>query len=134
MEDLYRIASSTFSYCILPILKTFFVFKLEWLKKLPDLFRKESTLSCFRRKEFSTELETYFHLMQCVCFIAILYTPEYKTAFQFGEMLAKVNLKELSVRLNNIIRNITFSRKYCLMTPLYKTLNLLKLNDIYKLG
>ena len=42
---------------------------------------------------------------------------------------AKVNLKELSVRLNSIICTTTFSRKYCLMTPRKKTLNLLKLND-----
>ena len=50
------------------------------------------------------------------------------------EMPPKLISKELSVRFNNIICSMTFSRKYSLMTPLYKTLNVLKLNDIYKLG
>ena len=46
---------------------------------------------------------------------------------------SKIYLKELTVRLNNIIRTITFSKKYSHVTNLYKNLNLLKLNDIYKL-
>ena len=45
----------------------------------------------------------------------------------------KIYLKELSVRLNNIICSITFSKKYSYATNLYKNLNLLKLNDIHKL-
>ena len=45
---------------------------------------------------------------------------------------AKSFLKQLSVRLNNIIRTITLSKKYNHMTNLYKNLNLLNLNDIYK--
>ena len=40
---------------------------------------------------------------------------------------------ELSVRLNNIICTITFSKKSSHITNHYKNLNLLKLNDIYKL-
>ena len=43
----------------------------------------------------------------------------------------KIYLK-LSVRLNNNIGTITFSKKYSHLTSLYKNLNLLKLNDIYK--
>ena len=45
----------------------------------------------------------------------------------------RIYLKELSVRLNNIIRSITFSKKYSHVTNLYKNLNLFKLNNIYKL-
>ena len=51
----------------------------------------------------------------------------------FWRSALKIYLKELSVRLNNIIRTITFSKKYSHVTDLYKNLNLLKLNDIYKL-
>ena len=37
------------------------------------------------------------------------------------------------VKLNNIVRAITWSSRYCPVTSLYKTLNFLKLHDIYKL-
>ena len=47
--------------------------------------------------------------------------------------LNKLILRELSVRMNNIIRTITFSSKYCKMTILYQKLNILKLEDIYGL-
>ena len=46
---------------------------------------------------------------------------------------SKIYLKELSVRLNNIICKITFNKKYSHVINLYKNLNLLKLSDIYKL-
>jgi len=42
-------------------------------------------------------------------------------------------MKELRVRLNNIIRTITYSSKFCPITNLYNKLNFLKLTDIYKL-
>ena len=42
-------------------------------------------------------------------------------------------MHELNVKLNNIIRTITYSSKYCPVTSLYKTLNFLKLDDIYRL-
>ena len=48
-------------------------------------------------------------------------------------MHAKFYLNELSVRLNDIIRTITFSKKYSHMTNFYKNLNLQKLKGIYKL-
>ena len=38
-----------------------------------------------------------------------------------------------TLNMNNIIRTITFSKKYSHVTNLYMNLNLLKLNDIYKL-
>ena len=46
---------------------------------------------------------------------------------------AKTRLQELNLRLNNIIRTIAFSSKFCSVTPLYKKLKLLKLTDVYKL-
>ena len=42
-------------------------------------------------------------------------------------------MHELNVKLNNIVRTITYSSKYCPVTSLYKTLNFLKLDDIYRL-
>ena len=45
----------------------------------------------------------------------------------------KTVLQELNVRLNNIVRTITYSSKYCPVTCLYKLLNILKLDDIYRL-
>ena len=45
----------------------------------------------------------------------------------------KILFRELSVRINNIIRTITFSSKYCKMTILYQKPNILKLADIYGL-
>jgi len=35
--------------------------------------------------------------------------------------------------MNNIIRTITLSSKYSHVTPYYKNLNILKLEDVYKL-
>jgi len=35
--------------------------------------------------------------------------------------------------LNNTVRTMTFSKKYCPMTSLYKNFNLLKLTKVYKL-
>ena len=45
----------------------------------------------------------------------------------------KTVLQELNVKLNNIVRTITYSSKYCPVTCLYKLLNFLKLDDIYRL-
>ena len=45
----------------------------------------------------------------------------------------KTQLRDLSIQLNNIVRTITNSRKFCPITRLYKKLNFLKLEDIYKL-
>ena len=63
----------------------------------------------------------------CFSYLRIQY------GFVIWDNALKIYLKELSVRLNNIIRTIIFSKKYRHMTNLYKNLNLLKLNDIYKL-
>ena len=56
---------------------------------------------------------------------------------QYGILIwgnaAKIHLRELSLRMNNIIRTITFSSKYCKMTILYQKLNIFKLADIYGL-
>ena len=45
----------------------------------------------------------------------------------------KTLIHELNIKLNNIVRTITYSNRSCPMTPLYKSLNFLKLNDIYSL-
>ena len=50
-------------------------------------------LQLARYAEFSRELETSLHLIQCICSITVLYTPEYNTAFQFGEMPPKLTSK-----------------------------------------
>ena len=42
-------------------------------------------------------------------------------------------LRELEVRLNDIVRTMTGRRKFDHVSPLYKDLYLLKLQDIYKL-
>ena len=44
----------------------------------------------------------------------------------------KAVLQELNVKLNNIVRTLTYSSKYCPVTGLYKLLNFLKLDDIYR--
>ena len=44
----------------------------------------------------------------------------------------KTLMQELNVKLNNIVRAIMYSSRYCPVTSLFKTLNFLKL-DIYKL-
>ena len=45
----------------------------------------------------------------------------------------KTVLQELNVKLNNIVRTITYSSKYFPVTCLYKLSNFLKLDDIYRL-
>jgi len=42
-------------------------------------------------------------------------------------------LQPLQVVYNNILRTITYNNLRCDITPLYKSLNILKLHDIYKL-
>ena len=42
-------------------------------------------------------------------------------------------LHEINVRMNNIVRTITWNKKFSHVTHLYKKLNYLKLNDIYHL-
>ena len=40
---------------------------------------------------------------------------------------------EIEVKINNIVRTITRNKKFTHVSHLYQNLNLLKLNDIYKL-
>ena len=67
----------------------------------------------------------------------MLYYSLIYSRIQYGLLIwgtaAKSHLNELMIRLNNVIRTITYSSKYCPMTVLYETLNFLKLSDIYKL-
>ena len=45
----------------------------------------------------------------------------------------KLGLREIEIRLNNIVRIITWSKRFTHVTHLYKKLELLKLHDLYKL-
>ena len=67
----------------------------------------------------------------------MLYNSLIYSRIQYGILIwgtaAKMQLHELTIRLNNVIRTITYSRKYCSITVLYKKLNFLKLSDVYKL-
>ena len=67
----------------------------------------------------------------------MLYHSLILSRIQYGILIwgnaAKIHLRELSLRMNNIIRRITFSCKYCKMTILYQKPNILKLADIYGL-
>ena len=40
---------------------------------------------------------------------------------------------KIEVKMNNIVRTITWNKKFTHVSHLYQNLNLLKLNDIYKL-
>ena len=42
-------------------------------------------------------------------------------------------LREVEVKLNNIIRTITWNKKFCHDNHLYKQLKILKFVDVYKL-
>ena len=68
----------------------------------------------------------------CMLYYSLIYSR-----IQYGLLVwgtaAKSQLNELMIRLNNVIRTITYSSKYCPMTVRYKTLNFLKLSGIYKL-
>ena len=69
--------------------------------------------------------------------LCMLYNSLIYSRIQYGILIwgtaAKMQLHELTIRLNNVIRTITYSRKYCSITVLYKKLNFLKLSDVYKL-
>ena len=69
--------------------------------------------------------------------LIMLYYSLICSRIQYGIVLwgtaAKARLQEINVRLNNIVRSITRSGKYAPVTPLYNHLNILKLDDIYRL-
>ena len=46
---------------------------------------------------------------------------------------AQNQLCEIEVKLNNILRNISWNKKIYLVSQLYKKLRFLKLHDVYKL-
>ena len=45
----------------------------------------------------------------------------------------KNELVALSTRLNKMIKIITFAKKFCHVSPIFKALNLLKIDDICQL-
>ena len=68
--------------------------------------------------------------------LLMLYFSLVYSRIQYGITLwgtsAKSYMREINVRLNNVVRLMTYSKKYSHVSQLYKHLNLLKLNDIYK--
>jgi len=56
----------------------------------------------------------------------------YRTTAQLSWIFFSV-LQPLEVVYNNILRTITYNNYRCHITPVYKSLNILKLHDIYKL-
>ena len=68
--------------------------------------------------------------------LLMLYFSLVYSRIQYGITLwgtsAKSYMREINVRLNNVVRSMTYSKKYSHVSQLYKHLNLLKLNDIYK--
>ena len=46
---------------------------------------------------------------------------------------AKIEQGALSTGLNKMIKTITFAKKFCHVSPIFKTFNLLQIDDIYQL-
>ena len=67
-----------------------------------------------------------------------LYYSTVHSRVQYGIILWRStfhsSLRELEVRLNDIVRTMTGRRKFDHLSPLYKNLSLLKLQDIYNLA
>ena len=68
----------------------------------------------------------------CMIYYSLIYSRIQYGIVTWGTA-NKTVLQELNVKLNNIVRTITCSSKYCPVTGLYKLLNFLKLDDIYRL-
>ena len=68
--------------------------------------------------------------------LLMLYFSLVYSRIQYGITLrgtsAKSYMRKINVRLNNVVRLMTYSKKYSHASQLYKHLNLLKFNDIYK--
>ena len=85
------------------------------------------------RQNTSTEFAILYQGKLCSCFIIVSYFQRIQYGILIWGNAAKIHLQELSVRMNNILRSITFSSKYCKMTILYQKLNVFKLANIYGL-
>ena len=68
--------------------------------------------------------------------LLMLYFSLVYSRIQYGITLwgtsAKFYMSEINVRLNNVVRLMTYNKKYSHVSQLCKHLNLLKLNDIYE--
>ena len=69
----------------------------------------------------------------CVLYYSLVYSTIQCCNIAWG-CTAKKYLIKLKMRVNKIIRAITFSNSFTSVRALYKNLNILKLEDIYKLG
>ena len=72
------------------------------------------------------------HILLMLCYSLVRSRIQYGIIL-WGSTSFKLVLRELKVRLNNIVRTITGSRKFDHVTPLFKELKLLKLHDIHQL-
>ena len=69
--------------------------------------------------------------------LRMVYPSLVYSRLQYGIIIwatgTKTLLQEIRVLQNNIIRILTYNKKFSHVTPLYKKLNLLKFDDIYEL-
>ena len=68
-----------------------------------------------------------------VILVLLVYLQPYSIWYNAWGAADKTLMQELNVKLNNIVRTITYSSKHCPVTSSYKTLNFLKLDNIYPL-
>ena len=66
----------------------------------------------------------------------MLYCAFICSRMQYGTLIwgnaTKTKLHELEIRFSNIVRTLTWNKKFSHVTHLFKRLDFLKLNDIYK--
>ena len=102
--------------------------KLTWSNHLQQLSLQLAKTSgvFYRLREYVTK-KTLCMLYYSQVNIRVQY------AISVWETACKSRLQEISVRLNNIVRTITWNNKFAHVTKLYKELKFLKLNKIYQL-
>ena len=116
--------------------------RIKSIKYLGIYFDKNPNWSC-HIQYLSLQLARYSGLLYRIQnfldrnTLCMLYYSLFYSRIQYGivtwGMANKTLMQELNVRLNNIVRTVTYTSKYCPVTSLYKTLNFLKLDDIYLL-
>ena len=111
--------------------------------KYLGIFLEENLKRCNQIQYLSLQLARYFSFFYKIRnffprqTLRMLYYSLIYSKLQYGILVwgtaSKTHLRQLMVRLNNIVRIITFSRNCSRMSNLFKSLYLLKLTDIYKL-
>ena len=110
--------------------------RIRWVKYLGIYF--DENLNWSRHiQHLSLRLARYSGLMYgirtfldrktlCMLYYSLIYSRIQYGIVTWGTANQTL-MHELNVKLNNIVRTITYSSKYCPVTSLYKTLNFLKL-------